>query len=34
LSNLAQALGADPGEWEKGTLVGITIDLEELVEED
>ena len=34
LSNLAQALQRDPGEWEKGLPIGIKVDLEELVEED
>ena len=34
LSNLAQALQRDPGEWEKGFPVGITVDSEELSEED
>ena len=34
LSNLAQALQRDPGEWEKGFPIGIKVDLEELMEED
>ena len=34
LSNLAQALQRDPGEWEKGSPVGIMVDSEELSEED
>ena len=34
LSNLAQALQRDPGEWEKGFPIGIEVDLEELTEED
>ena len=34
LTNLAQALQGDPGEWEKGTPVGICVDVDELTEED
>ena len=34
LANLAQALLRDPGEWEKGSPVGISIDVDILTEED
>ena len=34
LSNLAQVLQGDPGEWEKGSPVGIIVDSEELSEEE
>lgn len=34
VSNLAQALVMDPGEWEKKPPVGINIDVEELTEDD
>ena len=34
LTNLAQALQGDPGEWEKGSPVGITVGTEELLEEE
>ena len=34
MTNLVQALQGDPGEWEKGSPVGMIVDVEELTEED
>ena len=34
MTNLVQALQRDPGEWEKGTPIGIVLDSEDLTEDD